>query len=350
MNNQRTLVIVALVAAVGLAVTLVVINRSDPQGAATGVASLKRRLIPSLAVYPPPNAIDVPNLWDGNEVPQPEPPPNGYPSGPVITVQALEGDLVIDKAMLTVASSGNEIPTKLLTRVNDKGMPYDTVALIPHVPLKPLTTFNVNFIGARDGFGFDETWSFTTRAAGCDPTAQDCGHGQGCYVVQGVPQCLWEGAGQLDAPCRFHNACGAGLTCFGSRCRPYCDASESSDPELACDAHCPHGTASVGEGEEVAHLGICFGTPCVEEGSTCGDNEGCYLTTSWMCNWAGEAGKGETCAAANDCRAGLSCFGTPDGTFTCHTLCNGAGLPDCEGFCEGAFRKVAADQTVKYCQ
>ena len=169
MNKQRTFVMAALVAAVGLAVALVVINRADPQGAATGVASLKRNLIPSLAVYPPPNAVDVPTYWDGHEIPQPEPPPNGYPSGPVVTIQALEGDLVVDKAMITVASSGNEIPSKLLTRVNDKGMPYDTAALIPHIPLKPLTTFNVHVTGARDGFGFDETWSFTTRASGCVP-------------------------------------------------------------------------------------------------------------------------------------------------------------------------------------
>ena len=64
----------------------------------------------------------------------------------------------------------------------------------------------------------------------------------------------------------------------------------------------------------------------------------------------GEASRAETCAAASDCQAGLSCFGTPDGAFACHTLCNGAGLPDCEGTCEGIHRKVGPDQTVKYCQ
>ena len=36
--------------------------------------------------WPVPDAQDVPKSWDGLESPQPPPPPNGYPSGPIISV------------------------------------------------------------------------------------------------------------------------------------------------------------------------------------------------------------------------------------------------------------------------
>ena len=351
-SNSKPLVLIGLLAVIALVGFGVFKMQSGPEGAAVGWSTIDdaRKFSPGLGGFPSPNAVNVPLLWDGNEVPQPAPPPNGYPSGPVITLQAIGAELVSDKAYVTVDGSEEEIPSTILHKGNDEGMPYDTVALIPHAPLQPLTTYRVRVVGARDGLGFDESWTFTTRSESCDPVAQDCGIGQGCYVVQGEAQCLWTGAVPLDGVCRFANACAPGLTCFGSRCRPYCDKSEASDPELACESHCPHGVAAMGDTPELAGLGICHARPCVEDGATCGDKEGCYLAGGWMCNWAGEASRGETCAASNDCAAGLSCFGTGDGAFQCHTMCNGAGLPDCDAACTNGHRAVGPDTAVRYCK
>jgi uncharacterized protein YkwD len=44
-----------------------------------------------IILYPVPGQIDVPRSWNGLEGPQPPPPPNGYPSGSVISIHTARG-------------------------------------------------------------------------------------------------------------------------------------------------------------------------------------------------------------------------------------------------------------------
>ncbi|MEM7157469.1 MAG: ribulose phosphate epimerase [Myxococcota bacterium] len=52
----------------------------------------------------------------------------------------------------------------------------------------------------------------------CDPLAQDCGEGQGCYPVSGDWTCAphaseGEGLGGQGSPCQYVNSCNPGLMC-----------------------------------------------------------------------------------------------------------------------------------------
>ena len=75
----------------------------------------------------------------------------------------------------------------------------------------------------------------------CDPLAQDCPTGQGCYSWQ-PSRCLAGGELTKGAACEFSNECAPGLACIGSTaehyCSPYCDMSATTG-EQACETLCP---------------------------------------------------------------------------------------------------------------
>lgn len=63
---------------------------------------------------------------------------------------------------------------------------------------------------------------------GCDPVAQDCDEGQGCYPVNTQFSCAPEasmGAGEVGDPCEFINACAPGNACLNSTAIPDCDGA-----------------------------------------------------------------------------------------------------------------------------
>lgn len=73
----------------------------------------------------------------------------------------------------------------------------------------------------------------------CDPVAQDCPDGQGCYLVaaRDEPICLEAGEDEADASCQAANCCAPGLTCVDETCRPLCDpegGEGSCEGEAAC--------------------------------------------------------------------------------------------------------------------
>jgi len=237
-TKQKNLILLSLFLVVGGAGVVVWTQGVDPTGRATGLApadgiiDIQYDLAERMTVHPPPGAVDIPPYWDGNEVPQPPAPPQGYPSGPVITVQAQEGDLEIGDGRIMVHGSEEAIPATLLLFGEDENLSRGTVGLIPHEPLAEATTYRVVFEDVTGQVVAD--WPFTTGAAQCDPTAQDCGRGQGCYLIEGEPLCIWAGSKMKGEACDFVNACGPGLTCFRGRCQPYCDASASADLDVAC--------------------------------------------------------------------------------------------------------------------
>lgn len=118
---------------------------------------------PSCVVWPWPGQADVPTSWSGNEGPQPQPPPQGYPSGPVITAHLPAGSSVTAHKLLD--ASGAEIAHVWRDASNDanlKGFDARAVALYAHAPLAADSSYTVHLalrVGAKD-----ETliWRFRT--------------------------------------------------------------------------------------------------------------------------------------------------------------------------------------------
>lgn len=301
-----------------------------------------------LVAWPIAGEIDVPTEWDGKEVPQPAAPPQGYPSGPVVTLQASRGEMVVETAIISSDLDGAQVPATVLTHDNDKAVPSWAMSVIPWSPLSPSTTYTVEIAGTLDDAPFSKIWTFTTRAAGCDLIGQECGPGQACYVVDGEPSCEWAGLGGVDAVCEFTNACAPGLTCLGSRCRPFCDDSNNASEDVACASHCPGGSRDAGAINDVS-AGICLAEPCYEDADGCGEGQGCYWAGDFLCDWAGQLPEGAMCDGAAECQPDLACVGV-GGSFSCQPLCGGAAFPACEDTCDGGTIDLTEDGRVKACQ
>jgi hypothetical protein len=296
---------------------------------------------PEFLAWPPRDARDVPTSWDGAEIPQPPPPPAGYPSGPVVTLHATGGALVVSGATIAPEPAGGPVAMTSLTSQNDPNLKPGVLSLIPHRPLSPNTTYRVRVEGTVGDAPFAQTWTFTTRGAGCSATAQDCGAGQGCYLLSGKPSCLWSGTRREDSTCEYVNDCGPGLTCFGSRCRPLCDNSTGD-----CQARCKDGVGLLGAQNPVA---VCLPPSCITDTSMCLATEGCYWVGAFACDWAGELPGGAACKYSNDCEPGYGCLGLA-GDFRCRALCGGPDQPSCQTRCPGGSQVLDPTHGVRFCQ
>ena len=223
--------------------------------------------------WPTPGAFDVPLSWDGLESPKPQAPPNGYPSGPVITLtfgldaafEVIEHtiiDVTDDTAADTAADTvdaDRALPHVLLTPENDPHLKGESaIALYTHDPLHAGRTYEVRVMGILDGATYERSWTFSTReSASCDVHSQDCGPGKGCYATSaGAPVCAWAGDRAEGHPCGYQNDCGAGLTCVGQVCRRYCSTVASADSAVfdaaqACSATCGGGHSKLNVAGEV---------------------------------------------------------------------------------------------------
>ncbi len=118
-----------------------------------------------IAILPFDGQVGVATAWDGNESPQPKPPDNGYPSGPIITVTTgPDLSLKVDTYSLRTAD-GTDVPVVFLDEAND-GWLIRTTALYAHSPLEPVTSYTVNLWGHLNGAPWEKTWSFTTGLSG----------------------------------------------------------------------------------------------------------------------------------------------------------------------------------------
>jgi uncharacterized protein YkwD len=116
--------------------------------------------------YPPDGATEVPRAWSGLELPQPPVPPDGFPSGPVITFTFNEGTIAtLDRHQL-FGESGTEIPHQFLSPDTPELGVYlnNTVALYPNEPLAPGATVRVRLGGQMSFSNFEVEWSFSTCA------------------------------------------------------------------------------------------------------------------------------------------------------------------------------------------
>ncbi|MBR56901.1 MAG: hypothetical protein CMH54_02460 [Myxococcales bacterium] len=118
----------------------------------------------AIAILPFDGQVGVATAWDGNELPQPQPPDDGYPSGPIITVTTgPDLNLKVDTYSLR-HEDGTEVPVIFLDEAVD-GWLVRTTALYAHSPLDPVTTYTVSLSGELNGSSWNKTWSFTTGLA-----------------------------------------------------------------------------------------------------------------------------------------------------------------------------------------
>lgn len=103
----------------------------------------------------------------------------------------------------------------------------------------------------------------------CDPLAQDCGEGQGCYGISDTFVCAPDASGKdgnFGESCEFINGCTAGLICGpqgsvpgcedgGGCCTSYCDTTEATPcPDgLECEPYYAPGQAP----PNYENVGIC---------------------------------------------------------------------------------------------
>ena len=113
-------------------------------------------------LYPWEGQTDVDRSWDGMESPMPPPPPNGYPSGPIVTATFVGKEPSVTSHKL-VDPTGAELPHTWLTPSTDQHLAdTQTVSLYADEPLAPLTTYRVELAGSRNGQPWTLEWSFTT--------------------------------------------------------------------------------------------------------------------------------------------------------------------------------------------
>ena len=102
----------------------------------------------------------------------------------------------------------------------------------------------------------------------CDPTAQDCPEGQGCYPIGADWSCAPDASDDAGAPgeaCEFVNVCDPGTACLADVvpgcdgpgcCTSFCIVGEGDGPCLdgqVCTPWWEPDTAPPGE----EHIGIC---------------------------------------------------------------------------------------------
>lgn len=345
-----TLVATALVVG-GIAGVLLLGPKVDITGRATGTVDPWEGVPADIVVFPSPGAIDIQFEWSGEEIPQPPAPPTGYPSGPVITMQSRTGELNVTKATLIERGETEEVVSQLLLPGLESRLHKGHVALIPNRPLKPLTSYIVTFYSpeAESGDGVLATWPFMTGADGCDPTAQDCVTGRGCYPWGEGFECLWAGTLTLGEPCGFRNACEPGLACYLGHCRALCDVTDSAPPDLACDRHCVQGTLPISSQEGLT-AAYCMSDSCLHKEHACAEGNACYrFGTAFLCHREGEVPAGETCEQPNDCEPGSSCIGL-NNVLECRTFCDGPGMPACADVCDRGARVMSDDPPASYCR
>jgi hypothetical protein len=167
----------------------------------------------------------------------------------------------------------------------------------------------------------------------CNPVKQDCADpslkcsivkvGQSniaaCAPSNGAPPAQ-DGDPCTRGPIGVDN-CVKGTHCFpnGSSALLACRKTCATDSDCAAGAKC------AGITQRAPYFGVCF-PECTLFGAGCGggtcsnafDNND-RVNTFEGCRNVGAAGLGESCSAQWDCKADMSCFGSP---FTCHLMCD----------------------------
>ena len=197
--------------------------------------------------------------------------------------------------------------------------------------------------GTEDGGEESEGGDDGPIGPGCDPLAQDCPEGDGCYGIDGDFACApVADPGQAGDACEFINTCDVGLQCVTGDavsgcndvgcCTPFCDLAGGAcdEPDAECVPYFEEGAAPPGH----ENVGLCLdGDGGDDDG---GDDEG------------GDDGGGgpiECDPLAQDCPAGDGCYGSTD-SFVCAPVVEpGQAGDECEflNVCDVGLQCVNAD-------
>lgn len=213
-----------------------------------------------IIVWPIPGAVNVEISWDGVEMPQPPAPPNGYPSGPVITANVLSIRTVeFEKPRLRDLDIGEDLDITVVTEKNDPVMKNEpnVIGIYSNDPLEPGTRYEVTVSWVNHGGETKKfAWTFTTNSKSlCSFVDQrGCRRGQGCYADMQAykPTCAYAGTGSTGRHCFYQQDCAPGHICAGMRCRRFCDL-ESGKPK-SCEEVCAR--HSIDQNTSV-QVGIC---------------------------------------------------------------------------------------------
>ena len=117
--------------------------------------------------YPHDGQLGVPRAFAGRELPEPPPPPGGWPSGYPITLYA--AGVTATGHTITVDGSDQPLDHVFLAPGDPRagGLLVDEMMLYTFEPLAPATRYRVRIDGHRAGAGGDAPvrfeWTFTTR-------------------------------------------------------------------------------------------------------------------------------------------------------------------------------------------
>ncbi len=168
----------------------------------------------------------------------------------------------------------------------------------------------------------------------CSPTAQTgcTAPNTKCGLVGDHFGCQAPGTAAQGDACTSNgtsDTCQAGLFCFNGTCARFCDqalganacpAGQSCSLQITWNGGPPNG--------ERFFSCVATGSDCNPGKQDCSNAaQGCYVTNAGnKCLNPGTTADGMTCASANDCRKGSTCFQVGAGTdFKCYRLCAVAG-------------------------
>lgn len=115
-------------------------------------------------IYPPPGSSGIPPSFDGLESPQPPPPPDGYPSGTIVSVTWSDGaSFKADEHRIWKDGEDVGLPHTWLDAFNDSHLQgAGTIALYTDTPLEYGTRYWVHIKGTKSGKDWEKEWFFIT--------------------------------------------------------------------------------------------------------------------------------------------------------------------------------------------
>ena len=118
---------------------------------------------PQNLVYPFDGQTDVPRSFSGRESPEPPAPPEGWPSGYPVSLNA--PGMTVREHTIVVDGGTENIPHIFMApgdaRAHD--LLVDEFFLYTHRPLAPKTRYRVRLAGEQNGKPIVFEWTFTTR-------------------------------------------------------------------------------------------------------------------------------------------------------------------------------------------
>jgi hypothetical protein len=170
-----------------------------------------------------------------------------------------------------------------------------------------------------------------------------CPGGQSCYLSGATRLCSATGASAEGTACTGVSSCASGLICInvGSGATPVNECHRFCDTDSDCvgtGSLCAY-TLNDGTGGTVPGVRVCSRSCSPVAQTGCAPGTACHIFRESMgamryffdcAGPVGTGGRGASCAAVSDCRAGFACVGTPG---TCQKYCAMPGMIGAAGGC-----------------